>query len=73
MYRQASSVRRPSCISLMVERTSREKEAEPMSFAESILTEVLKPLRQRLLFHPPLGRDRAGPAFARDPARLGPA
>jgi pyrroloquinoline-quinone synthase len=31
---------------------SARNEEEPMSFAESILTEDLDPLRQRLLFHP---------------------
>ena len=38
----------------MVERPTLgvRNEEEPMSFAESILTEDLEPLRQRLLFHP---------------------
>ena len=38
----------------MVERPALgvRNEEEPMSFAESILTEDLEPLRQRLLFHP---------------------
>src|SRR5260370_20053297 len=31
---------------------SARNEEEPMSFVESILTEDLDPLRQRLLFHP---------------------
>ena len=52
MDRGASSMRRRSYLFQIVERHHARNEEEPMSFAESILTEDLEPLRQRLLFHP---------------------